>query len=462
MGRYGAYPAYKASGVAWLGEIPAHWRAVPIKRHLLSRAGAIKTGPFGSQLLSSEMNDTEVKVYNQRTVLDSDFEQGDNYISEEKFRELSAFQVFPGDFLVTTRGTIGRCAIVPESSERGILHPCLMRLQLDRDSLDVNFLKYLVQDAEIVLEQLLLRSNATTIEVIYSETLKTVLVPTPPLPEQQAIARFLDYKTAQIDALIARKEALLARLADKRTALISQAVTKGLDPAAPIKDSGIEWLGEIPAHWEIVRFSHFIDFQEGPGIMAADFHEDGIPLLRIVNLKPGYVDLEGCNFLDPEKVKAKWQHFRVSENDLLISSSASTGLVSLVDDISAGSIPYTGIIRLRPARDDVRRTYIEVFVGSELFATQINLLKTGTTIQHYGPIHLRQMKLPLPPPNEQEQISEFVMSMSSEIDGQSATIRSAIDKLKQYRTALITHAVTGKIDVRGIVIPVVGSDMTFG
>jgi type I restriction enzyme S subunit len=128
MGRYGAYPAYKDSGVAWLGEIPAHWRVVPIKRHLPPKASAIKTGPFGSQLLSSEMNDSDVKVYNQRTVLDSDFEQGENYISEEKFRELSAFQAFPGDFLITTRGTIGRCAIVPERSEKGILHPCLMRL----------------------------------------------------------------------------------------------------------------------------------------------------------------------------------------------------------------------------------------------------------------------------------------------------------------------------------------------
>ena len=196
MGNYAAYPAYKDSGIEWLGEIPTGWIVAPLKRHLLPKVGAIKTGPFGSQLLSSEMNDAAVKVYNQRTVLDKDFEQGDNYISEEKYQELQSFEVYPSDFLITTRGTIGRCAIVPEGCQKGILHPCLMRLQLNQNTLTDRFMNYLLEGAGIILEQLSLKSNATTIDVIYSETLKSVLVPIPPLPEQ-AIARFLDCKTAR-------------------------------------------------------------------------------------------------------------------------------------------------------------------------------------------------------------------------------------------------------------------------
>jgi len=174
-------------------------------------------------------------------------------------------------------------------------------------------------------------------------------------------------------------------------------MTKKWQPYPTYKDSGVEWLGAIPEHWEMVKFSHFIDFQEGPGIMADDFKDEGVPLLRITNLKPGYVDIEGCNYLAIDKVEQKWKHFRLLANDLLISCSASTGLVSIVDQKSANSIAYTGIIRLRPARNNIARDFIRVLVGSDFYFTQINQLKTGTTIQHYGPVHLKQIKIPIPP-----------------------------------------------------------------
>src|SRR4030042_1761451 len=115
----------KDSGVEWLGEIPAHWNLIPVKYCAAKKANAIKTGPFGSQLLSSEMMSGEVKVYNQRSVLDFDFISGDNYITQDKFKDLISFMVEPGDILLTTRGTIGRCAIVPKDAEKGIIHPCL-------------------------------------------------------------------------------------------------------------------------------------------------------------------------------------------------------------------------------------------------------------------------------------------------------------------------------------------------
>ena len=120
------YSDYKASGVEWLGEIPDHWDTKRIKHLLIGRKGAIKTGPFGSQLHSSEMMDSEIKVFNQRTVLDRDINGGRNYISSTKFNQLRAFETFPGDMLVTTRGTIGRCMIVPVGAPKGILHPCLL------------------------------------------------------------------------------------------------------------------------------------------------------------------------------------------------------------------------------------------------------------------------------------------------------------------------------------------------
>src|SRR5271157_136709 len=123
------YPNYKDSGIEWLGEIPEHWRVTSIKFFLKYKSGAIKTGPFGSQLLNSEMNFREVKVYNQENVIKHDLDLGDSYISHDKYKELHMFTVFPGDILLTTRGTICRCLIVPGNAETGILHPCLMRIQ---------------------------------------------------------------------------------------------------------------------------------------------------------------------------------------------------------------------------------------------------------------------------------------------------------------------------------------------
>ena len=220
----------KDSGVEWLGEIPAHWNVKQLKHLLKARKGAIKTGPFGSQMRSSEMQAGEIKVYNQRSVLDRDFSSGENYISLEKFAELSAFEVFPGDLLVTTRGSIGRCALLPKEAERGVLHPCLMRVQPDQRSVLTRFLEIKVEECSIVLDQLRFMSNATTIDVIYSDSLREVWLSVPPVEEQTATIVFLGRETAKIDTLIAKiHQAIDHHLKEFRTALISAAVTGKID-----------------------------------------------------------------------------------------------------------------------------------------------------------------------------------------------------------------------------------------
>jgi len=192
----------KDSGIEWLGQIPQHWQIVPLKYSLLPRGGAIKTGPFGSQLLSSDMASGDVKVYNQRNVLDRDFSSGENYISDDKHQELRSFTVFPQDVLITTRGTIGRCALLPESAERGILHPCLIRVQANPLIASPEYIALLIQDSGIVLLQLQLLSNATTIEVIYSESLKSVRLPLPPASEQAAILTYVTQEVKRHDAIL--------------------------------------------------------------------------------------------------------------------------------------------------------------------------------------------------------------------------------------------------------------------
>lgn len=219
----------KDSGVAWLGEVPRHWKLGQLKNFICQKSGAIKTGPFGSHLTSAEMQQGEIKVYNQRSVIDNNFVDGENYISQEKFEQLSSFQTFPGDVLVTTRGTIGRAAILPESADIGILHPCLLRVQVDETKLQRKFLVALIQDSHLMKTQIALNSNATTIEVIYSETMASLFIPLPPVEEQGEILNFLDTETARLDALAAEATRAIALLKERRSALISAAVTGQID-----------------------------------------------------------------------------------------------------------------------------------------------------------------------------------------------------------------------------------------
>lgn len=278
-------------------------------------------------------------------------------------------------------------------------------------------------------------------EVVGHQTL-----PLPPLETQRRIAQFLDEKTARIDGLIEKKRALLERLAEKRQALITRAVTKGLNPDAPMKPSYIDWLGDIPAHWEVVPLKRTVRYQEGPGIMAVDFRDEGVPLLRVSSVGERYATLNGVNYLDPEMVESKWRHFKTELGDLLISASATSGIVSEVTETTVGCIPYTGIIRVNPIENMADASFMRHLLVSDVFLSQIDQLKAGSTIQHFGPYHLGLMVIARPPAHEQVHIGDELDKALQKIQIDAEKIAKSIALLSEYRAALITAAVTGQIE----------------
>ena len=219
----------KDSGIEWLGKIPEHWEVSPLKFSLKPRRDAVKTGPFGSQLLSSEMETGTIKVYNQRNVLDRDFNSGDNFITIKKYQELKSFTIFPGDVIITTRGTIGQCALFPDNAKLGILHPCLIRIQVNSNIILPEYLSLLIRDGCLVLLQLKLMSNATTIDVIYSEPLKSVRLPLPPIQEQHEILSWTNQELIKIDTLLKTIHKSISLLREYRMTLISATVTGKID-----------------------------------------------------------------------------------------------------------------------------------------------------------------------------------------------------------------------------------------
>ncbi|MGW3581214.1 restriction endonuclease subunit S [Streptomyces rubiginosohelvolus] len=169
------------------------------------------------------------------------------------------------------------------------------------------------------------------------------------------------------------------------------------------------------ADWKTVPLSDALDFQEGPGIMAVDFKGEGVPLIRIAGLKRGSSLLSGCNYLDPEKVSRKWDHFRLREGDVLLSTSASLGEVATVDRSAVGAVAYTGIIRFRPKRSDVNARFIEFLLTAPSFKWQIEAMGVGSVMKHFGPSHLRQMTVDLPSLGDQQAISEVLGALDEKI-----------------------------------------------
>ncbi len=428
------YSEYRVSGEPWLGEIPSHWEVVRSKALFRLRRDKARGGQ--QQLTASQ----RYGVIPQ-----------DEFMAREGRRVVQVVHrpeilkhVEPGDFVISMRSFQGGLEL---SHYRGNISSAYVMLE-PRGPVHAPLFAHLFKSSAYVQA---LQSTSNYVrdgQELRYENFAQVPLPVLDLSEQRAIAAFLDRETAKIDGLVADKERLVELLQEKRTALITRAVTRGLDPNVPMKDSGVEWLGEIPAHWEVVPFKRAIDYLEGPGIMAADFLAEGVPLLRISGIRGRWATLDGSNYLSPETVWKRWSHFQVRSGDLLISGSASTGFCAEVDEETAGAIPYTGIIIIRPRAERVLKNFARWMLLSDVLATQVDLARSGSTIQHFGPSHLAGMLVVAPPRQEQHAIADFLDRETTSIDALIAKILQAIGHLREFRTALISAAVTGKIDVR--------------
>ena len=449
---YPRYEQYQDSGVAWLGEVPSHWEVKRLK-FLITE---LRVGPFGSAIKISDYAESENLLYNQRTVLDNNFFENVISITDEKYVELCSFQVYAGDFLITTRGTIGKVAIVPKNASKGIIHPCLIRFRIDESRILPRLLKIIFNETAFFQDQLKLKSNATTIDVIYSNSLKELILLLPPLPEQTAIAAFLDCKLAQIDALISKQETLLAKLAEKRTALITHAVTRGLNPAAPLKPSGVAWLGEVPQHWEIVKNKFILDFSKGLTITKENLVDDGIPCVNYgeIHSKFGFEVIP-----ERDDLKCVAEDYLQTTPTALLKNGDFVFADTSEDIKGSGNFTYLNseistfagyhTIIARPDRQKVVPRFLAYMFDSDAHRNQVRAMVKGVKVFSVTQAFLKNTFAWLPPLPEQTAIADYLDAQTAQIDALSDKIRQTIARLQEYRRTLITQAVTGKIKVIG-------------
>ena len=404
MIKYKRYERYKDSGVEWIGEIPEHWGVIKLKY--------VTKLAYGDSL-PTENREEEGEV----DVFGSNGKVGTHNVANTLSpviivgRKGSYEKVTYSDkkcFAIDTTYYIdNRCT----KSNIKWLYYSLMVLELDKNSQD------------------------TGVPGLSREYAYNKYVPVPTVNEQVAIANFLDQKTAEIDGLIADKEKFIELLQEKRQAIITEAVTKGLNPNVRMKDSGIEWIGEIPEHWEVKKLKYVsnITMGQSPKSEECSYDEIGVPFLQ--------GNAEFTNVHPIPKLYCNTANKFSKVNDILLSVRAPVGAMNISDRVYGIG---RGLCAITAKKIQVKYLWYSLTVSLE----ELFIKSKGSTFEAVTVTDVQNLLIILPPKNEQDAIVNFLDQRTAEIDSLVTETKNQIEKLKEYRQSLISEAVTGKIDVR--------------
>lgn len=421
------YERYKDSGIPWLGEVPAHWNIVGISKLFMLKAG----GDLQPDFFSREKDDEHCyPIYTNA----NDEHAVYGYTSKKRFNADS--------ITVSGRGDIG-FAVYRDHDFDAIIRLLVLSPLKKLDC------KYYTYSINALLDFKFESSAVAQLSTVQLAQYKLLL---PDYDEQTAIAHYLDTKLGEIDALIEKQQTLLEKLAEQRTAVITQAVTKGLNPAAPMKNSGVEWLGDVPAHWGVKRLKNSIAFSKN-GIWGDEekFDENDMYCLRVADFNRTNFTISETNLTIRNINPKDYESRKLKKGDLLLEKSGGgdkqpVGFVVL-NTVAKKSVCSNFIAQLKLAEN--MNAQFWVYFHQFLYALRINVrsIKQSTGIQNLDETLYFNELACYPPLEEQTAIAEYLDQETAKIDRLCETVNQTIGRLKEYRTALITQAVTGKIKV---------------
>ncbi len=428
------YAAYKDSGVAWLGQVPAHWQVKRLKSIF----------KITKRIANSESY--EVLSVTQKGIKIKDVDSNEGQLAES----YAHYQLVDiGDFVMNHMDLLS--GYVDISKYVGVTSPDYRVFQSTEGTNNHEFLLRALQMC--YHEKLFFPFGQGSSQLgrwrLPTDGFMNFVFPLPPLAEQQAIAAFLDRECARIDALVAAQQRMIALLKEKRQALIAHTVTQGLDPAAPRKDSGVAWLGQVPAHWEVKRLKHisYVRARLGwKGLKADEYVDQGYIFLATPNIKGTDIDFTNVNYITQERYDES-PEIKLQVGDILLTKDGSTlGTVNVIRHLPKEATVNSSIAVITPS-DVLDSIFLFYTIQSSFIASIINQVKDGMGVPHLFQSDINQFPLPLPPLAEQQAIAAFLDRECARIDTLIGKAEQAIALLHERRSALIAAAVTGQIRV---------------
>ena len=447
------YPAMKDSGVAWLGEVPAHWEVRRLRNVAEMRVSNVDK--------ITKDDERTVRLCNYMDVY-----KGDRIRAEMPFMkatattdEIERFRLQVGDVLITkdseSWNDIGVPSLVSESASDLISGYHLALLRPREQDLSEDYLFHAIQSKSVAYQFHVEAKGVTRFGLTHSG-IKSVWLPFPPLTEQAAIVRFLDHANRRIRRYMRAKEKLIALLEEQKQAIIHQAVTGRIDvrtgqPYPAYKPSGVEWLGEVPEHWEVNSLratSHSI--QTGPfgsQLHASDYVNDGTPVINPSHLSDGSIHADD-RISVTENMTERLSRHKLLSGDVILARRGELGRCALVSDEEEGWLCGTGSLRVRPKSDMFKPPYLLLFISSQRVRDALQLSSIGATMENLNAGMVSRLRVLRPSRSEQAAIVSQVNQTTAMIGRGVAAAQGEIELLREYRTRLIAEVVTGKLDVR--------------
>ncbi|WP_417334649.1 restriction endonuclease subunit S [Halarcobacter sp.] len=434
------YKKYKDSKIEWIGEIPTEWNVARLRYRGKSIIGIT----YKPDEVSDETNGT--LVLRSSNVQNGKLDFKDCVYVDKKIQESQLTK--EGDILVCARNgsahLVGKCAYIPKEWENVSFGAFMSIVRTDLDK----FLFYYFNSQVFKGQKGLFATS--TINQLTSNMLNNLDVPIPPTKDEQtAIANYLDKKTAEIDQLIADKEQLVALCQEEKTTIINQAVTKGITPNVKLKDSGIVWLGDIPEHWDIVPLKYLVEVKDGThdSPKPVPKSEDSFPLITSKDIKDNVLNFDNCNHITREdfiKINAR---SNVTYNDIIMPMIGTVGGAVIVNSKIDFSIKNVALFKTSSKDSLVCSRYLKYFLDSKVIYNQFEEESRGGVQNFVALGMLRNIKVFSISESEQTEIVQHIEKESARIDAKIAKAEKYISLLTEYRTALISEVVTGKIKV---------------
>jgi type I restriction enzyme S subunit len=445
--KFPPYPEYKPSGVEWLGDVPAHWSVKAIKWESAVLRGASPRPIDDPVYFDDEGEYAWVRI--------SDVTTAGMYLKEttQRLSELGSslsVRLAPGALFLSIAGSVGKPCI---TAIRCCIHDGFVYFPRLRG--DARFLYYVFASGESYkgLGKFGTQLNLNT------DTVGAIKIAFPPVPEQKIVADVLDLEIRKLDTLLRKKHDLIERLKEKRSTLISRTISHGLpskaarlaglNPDPALKPSDVEWIADLPTHWITKRLRHISDtITVGVVVNPSNFVSDhGVPFLLGGDIREFSIDTSNCNWCTPEVSEGPLLKSRLSSGDLVVVRVGYPGVAAVVPpELEGANCASMMIVRKHPRFSS---RWLAYAFNSQVGRDQIDIVQYGAAQKQFNIGHALDFTFPFPPLEEQKAISAFLDQEVAKISRMIGKVEAVISRLEEYRIALITSAVTGKVDVRG-------------